>query len=109
MMMEISGMLHGVTWEPWVEIHPEDARPRKIESGDRVRIRGPRAEIDCRAIVTRTVTPKVVAAPVGFGREPLGSLAAGAGADPLELPFAVLDRVTGAPAWGPVPVFVVRA
>jgi hypothetical protein len=51
----------------------------------------------------------VVAAPVGFGHEALGSVAAGEGVNPLELPFADLDRVTGAPAWGPVPVFVVKA
>ncbi len=50
-----------------------------------------------------------MAAPVGFGHEALGSVAAGRGANPLDLPFAVLDRDTGAPAWGPVPVFVVKA
>jgi molybdopterin-containing oxidoreductase family iron-sulfur binding subunit len=109
MMMEISGMLHGTAWESWVEIHPQDARDRKIGSGDRLKVRGPRAEITSRAVVTRAVTPGVVAIPVGFGHEALGSIARGRGANPLELPFAVLDSETGAPAWGPVPVFVVKA
>jgi anaerobic selenocysteine-containing dehydrogenase len=109
MMMELSGMLHGLSWESWVEIDPTDARRRNIHSGDRVKIRGPRAEISSRAIVTRTVAPGVVAAPVGFGHEALGSVAAGKGANPLDLPYAVLDRDTGAPAWGPAPVFVVKA
>jgi anaerobic selenocysteine-containing dehydrogenase len=109
MMMEISGMTHGLAWESWVEIHPVDARPRRIVTGDRVKIRGPRAEISTRAIVTRGVTPSVVAAPVGFGHEAFGSVAAGRGANPLKLPFAVLDKRTGAPAWGPVPVFLLKA
>jgi molybdopterin-containing oxidoreductase family iron-sulfur binding subunit len=109
MMMELSGALHGLAWESWVEIHPNDARQRNITSGDRVKIRGPRAEISSRAVVTRTVSPGVAAAPVGFGHVALGSVAAGKGANPLELPFAVLDRETGAPAWGPIPVFIVKA
>jgi anaerobic selenocysteine-containing dehydrogenase len=109
MMMEISGTLHGLARESRSEIHPEDARDRGIASGDWVKIRGPRAEISSRAVVTRTVTPGAVAAPVGFGHEALGSVADGRGANPLELPFAVLDEQTGAPAWGPVPVFVVGA
>jgi molybdopterin-containing oxidoreductase family iron-sulfur binding subunit len=109
MMMEMSGMLHGLAWESWVEIHPKDARSRNIASGNRVKIRGPRAEITTRAVVTRTVAPGVVAAPVGFGREGLSSVAGARGANPLELPFAVLDEKSGAPAWGPIPVFMVKA
>jgi anaerobic selenocysteine-containing dehydrogenase len=109
MMMEISGMPHGLAWESWVEIHPSDARRRGIRSGDRVKIRGQRAEISCRAIVTRAVTPRVAATPVGFGHEALGRVAAGMGASPLKLPNTVLDARSGAPAWGPVPVFIERA
>jgi anaerobic selenocysteine-containing dehydrogenase len=109
MMMEISGMQHGFAWESWVEIHPNDARRRSIRSGDRVKIRGQRAEISCRAIVTRAVTPTVAATPVGFGHEAVGRVAAGTGASPLKLPNTVLDAKSGAPAWGPVPVFIERA
>jgi anaerobic selenocysteine-containing dehydrogenase len=109
MMMEISGMHYGFAWETWVEIHPSDARRRSIRSGDRVKIRGQRAEISCRAIVTRTVTRTVAAVPVGFGHEALGRVAAGTGASPLKLPNTVLDARSGAPAWGPVPVFIERA
>jgi molybdopterin-containing oxidoreductase family iron-sulfur binding subunit len=109
MMMELSGLVHGLGWDSWVEIHPEDARTRDIGSGARVRLRGPRAEITCRAVVTRTVTPGVAAVPVGFGHQALGSVAAGQGANPLELPFAALDEQTGVPAWGPIPVFLEKA
>jgi anaerobic selenocysteine-containing dehydrogenase len=109
MMMELSGLVHSFGWDSWLEIHPEDARARNIFSGAEVRIRGPRAEIATRAVVTRTVAPGTVAVPVGFGHRALGSVAKGRGANPLELPFAVLDEETGAPAWGPIPVFLERA
>jgi anaerobic selenocysteine-containing dehydrogenase len=109
MLMEIAGLMHGIAWESWVEIHPADARPRDISNGNRVKIRGPRAEIAVRAVVTRTVMRGSVAAPVGFGHEALGSVAAGRGSNTLALPFAVLDLETGAPAWGPIPVFLVKA
>lgn len=108
MMMEMSGMLHGLAWESWLEIHPDDARRRGLETGDRLKVRGPRAEILSRAVVTRGVAPAVVAAPVGFGHEALGSVAAGVGGNPMELPAAVFDDETGVPAWGPIPVFVVK-
>jgi molybdopterin-containing oxidoreductase family iron-sulfur binding subunit len=109
MMMEISGMPYGLAWESWLEIHPNDAEKRDIRSGDYVTIRGQRAEITSRAIVTRAVMPRVVATPVGFGHEALGRIAAGVGASPLKLPNAVLDPQTGTPAWGPLPVFIERA
>jgi molybdopterin-containing oxidoreductase family iron-sulfur binding subunit len=109
MMMELSGLVHGLGWESWVEMHPEDARARHIVSGARVRVRGPRAEIACRAVLTRTLPPGVVAVPVGFGHQALGRVAAGWGANPLALPFAALDEQTGTPAWGPVPVFLEKA
>jgi anaerobic selenocysteine-containing dehydrogenase len=109
MMMELSGMLHGLAWESWLEIHPEDARARGIASGAWLKIRGPRAEISCRAVVTATVVPSVVAAPVGFGHEALGSVAAGRGANALRLSNTLLDPETGAPVWSPIPVFVLKA
>jgi anaerobic selenocysteine-containing dehydrogenase len=109
MMMELSGHWHGIAWDSWVEIHLRDAERFGIGSGDRVRIRGPRAEVVCRAVVTGSVIPGVVAAPVGFGLNIRGREARGEGANILELPNSLVDDVTGAPAWGPVPVFLDKA
>ncbi len=109
MLLELAGMLHGTPCESWLEIHPDDAGQRNISSGDEIKIRGPRGEIRSIAVVTRTVRRLVVAAPVGFGHTALGHIAAGRGVNPLELTLARTDTVTGAPAWGPIPVFVERA
>jgi anaerobic selenocysteine-containing dehydrogenase len=106
MMMELSGLWHGIAWESWIEIHPHDAARLGVGGGDRVRVRGPRAEIFCRAVVTASVTPGAAAAPVGFGHRAVGRIAKGQGASILELPNTTVDDETGAPAWGPVPVFV---
>jgi len=108
MMMELSGMIHGLVWDSWVEIHPQDAHHRHIVNGDRVLIRGPRAEIETRAVVTRTVAPGTLSAPVGFGHRAL-TVAKGRGVNPLELSYAVFDMQSGLSAWGPVPVFLEKA
>jgi molybdopterin-containing oxidoreductase family iron-sulfur binding subunit len=108
MMMEMAGLQHGLAWESWVEIHPRDANPRHIVTGDRVIIRGPRAEVTAKAVVTRAIHPGTVSTPVGFGHRALGEVARGKGSNPLELPYAALDGETGTPVWGPIPVFVVK-
>jgi anaerobic selenocysteine-containing dehydrogenase len=109
MMMELSGLWHGISWESWIEIHPHDAKQLGVRERDLVRIRGPRAEIVCRAVVTRAVARGVTAAPVGFGHRAMGRVARDQGGNILELPNTKMDEETGAPAWGPVPVFLVKA
>ncbi len=109
MLMELSGYWQGLAWETWIELHPADAERNGLVNGDRVRIRGPRAEIEAKAVVTHAVAEGVVAVPVGFGHRALGDVARGLGASVLALPNAIFDRETGTPAWGPMPVFLTRA
>ncbi|MFQ5697011.1 MAG: molybdopterin dinucleotide binding domain-containing protein [Myxococcota bacterium] len=109
MLMEIAGMPHGVLWESWVELHPIDAHSRGMSHGDRVKIRGPRAEIEARVVVTRSITPGSVAAPLGFGLSAPGVVTERVGGNPLKLPYALFDATTGAPTWGPIPVFLEKA
>ena len=109
MMMELSGFWHGLAWESWIEIHPDDARRTGISNGDGVLVRGPRTEIQARAVVTRSVVPGCVAMPQGLGHLAHGQVARGHGANPMGLPSVVFDEETGVPAWGPVPVFIKKA
>ncbi len=109
MMMELSGYWHSLSWQSWVEIHPEDAHERGLRHGDHARVRGPRAEWVTRIVVTEDVIPGVVGAPVGFGHQALGKHAKGVGKNPLAAPYARFDSLTGAPVWGPVPVFLDKA
>lgn len=109
MMMELAGLWHGIAWEPWGEINPTDAKRAGVVSGDRIMIRGPRAEIVVKVVVTYAMAAGVVAVPVGFGHWALGEVARGQGASPLALPHARFDDETGAPVWGPIPVFLKKA
>jgi anaerobic selenocysteine-containing dehydrogenase len=49
--------------EPHLDIHPDDAKPRGIAHGDRVRIFNDRGEFAARARVTDRARPQVVVAP----------------------------------------------
>jgi len=53
--------------EPFVEIHPEDARPREIRSGDLVEVRSPRGAVSFRAVVTTDIVQGAVECSMGGG------------------------------------------
>ncbi len=52
--------LRGIEGEPILEISPDDAAPRGIASGDRVRIFNDRGSIVCKAVVGQRARPGVV-------------------------------------------------
>jgi len=106
MMMELSGLWHGIAWETWIEIHHQDALTIGVVSGNYVMIRGPRAKIQARVVVTSAIARHCVAVPLGMGHRALGNVARGHGANPLDLLHAVVDKETGVPALGPIPVFL---
>jgi anaerobic selenocysteine-containing dehydrogenase len=51
--------------EPFVEIHPDDAKARGIAHGDQVVVENGRGWCELRAIVTDAVRPGVLASPKG--------------------------------------------
>ena len=57
--------LIGREGEPFVEIHPEDAAARGVETGDRVIVENGRGWCELRAVVTDAVRPGVLASPKG--------------------------------------------
>ncbi len=52
--------------EAFVEIHPGDAKRRKIDDGDRVRVSSRRGQVECRAIVSRQVRRGCVWMPLHY-------------------------------------------
>lgn len=73
--------------EPVLDIHPEDAAPRGIAEGDRVRVANDRGAVELVARVGDRVRPGVVAMPSGWwaSRSPGGSSANALTADGLTL------------------------
>ena len=59
--------------ELYVELHPDDALPRGIESGDRVRVVNDLGEVACRAFVTDRVRRGVALMPKGAWRAASGN------------------------------------
>ncbi|WFO74618.1 formate dehydrogenase subunit alpha [Desulfurococcaceae archaeon MEX13E-LK6-19] len=53
--------------EPYLEIHPDDAEKLGIKTGDKVKIITRRGEYVCKAKVTMTIKPGVVAVPWHWG------------------------------------------
>ncbi len=68
--------------EPFVEIHPRDAKKRDIAHGDRVRVVSRRGEIEVRAIVSRQVRPGCIWMPLHFAEARANVLTNDAG-DPI--------------------------
>ena len=52
--------------EAFIEIHPRDAKRRKIDDGDHVLVSSRRGEVECRAIVSRQVRRGCVWMPLHF-------------------------------------------
>ncbi len=96
LMLEMSGFRQDVSWDSWVEVHPETARRHGVRNGERVRLESPRGSLVLRAHVAPTVPPDAVAAPRGLGRRHFGRFATGVGADPTALVPAATDPWTGA-------------
>jgi anaerobic selenocysteine-containing dehydrogenase len=61
-----SSDVHPRTCEPRLDIHPQDAAPRKIVDGGWVRVFNDRDELTLRARVGDLVRPGVVAVPSGW-------------------------------------------
>ncbi|NIV45524.1 MAG: hypothetical protein GWN46_01155, partial [Gammaproteobacteria bacterium] len=74
--------LHMKQSDPFVEIHPRDARARSIEHGDTVRVSTRRGEVEVRAIVSRQVRPGCIWMPLHFGEARANILTNDAG-DPV--------------------------
>jgi anaerobic selenocysteine-containing dehydrogenase len=94
-----------------LQLHPVDARERKIADGVRVRVRSRVGEIELPAEVTEDMMPGVVCIPHGWGHDrpgvDLGVATQHAGASINDLTDdARVDGLTGAAAFSGVPVEV---
>jgi formate dehydrogenase major subunit/formate dehydrogenase alpha subunit len=65
--------------EGFVEIHRRDARDRGIGHGDIVEVRSPRGAVECRAVVTRHVSPGRIWMPLHFAEARANLLTTDAG------------------------------
>lgn len=84
-LQELPDPMTTVTWNSWVEIHPQTAEALGVKDDDVVRISTPYGEVE--AIVYRypAIRPDTIAIPFGQGHTALGRWAEGRGCNPARL------------------------
>ncbi len=95
-MLEMSGHREDISWDSWIEIHPETARRRGIAEGERARVESPYGSLVVRTRIAAVVPPDAVAMPRGLGHRHLGRFASGVGVNPMALVAPRVDAWTGA-------------
>ena len=74
-----------VTWQSWVELHPETARELDIREGEIVRLVSAAGSLEAPAFLYPGIRRDVVSAPLGYGHTSFGEYATGRGANALDL------------------------
>lgn len=95
-LQELPDPITQITWDSWVEIHPDDAQRLAVERGDIVRVESESGSIEVPAYVTSGVRPGTVAIPLGQGHTEYGRYARGNGANVIAIfPSSPLDASGG--------------
>jgi anaerobic selenocysteine-containing dehydrogenase/Fe-S-cluster-containing dehydrogenase component len=84
-MLETPDPLTNITWDTWVEMHPETAAAKGIEDGDTIQISvdGHREKFGVH--LYPGLHKSAIAVPIGLGRGYAGRYVRGLGANPLQL------------------------
>ena len=88
-----------ITWQTWVELHPETAARLGVVDGDVVRVTSPHGAVEVPAKVYPGVRRDVAAVPIGQGHTAYGRYARGRGANVLDLIAADATDASGALAY----------
>lgn len=108
-LQELFGVQFDRSWEPWVEIHPEDARTLGVKDEDRVWLRSPTGSARLRVVLNDGTRPGVIAAPFEYGHTFYGRWAAGRGESVNALVVLRREPLSGGVAWNDTRVRVERA
>jgi molybdopterin-containing oxidoreductase family iron-sulfur binding subunit len=84
-MLEIPDPLTMITWDGWVEVHPDKAAEKGLVQGDLVEVSTPRGKAELGVYVNPGLQPDTVAVPMGLGHTRFGRFADGVGANAILL------------------------
>jgi anaerobic selenocysteine-containing dehydrogenase/Fe-S-cluster-containing dehydrogenase component len=90
-----------ITWDSWVEVHPETATRLDLREGEMVEVRSPHGMVTVPVYVYPGIRPDAVAMPLGLGHTEFGSYARGVGVN-------VLDLLSGSDGQGFLPYVSTR-
>ncbi len=88
-----------VSWQTWVEIHPDTADQLGVKDGDIVQVKSPRGELEAPVCVYPAIRPDTVAIPFGQGHTDYGRYARERGRNPMQLVGADTDATGANLAW----------
>jgi anaerobic selenocysteine-containing dehydrogenase/Fe-S-cluster-containing dehydrogenase component len=94
-IQELPDPMTQITWDGWIEIHPETAKDLEIQKGDILSIRSAYGSLEGPAYPIYTVPPGLLALPVGQGHWNYGRYADGHPANPLLLFSPAVDQTSG--------------
>jgi anaerobic selenocysteine-containing dehydrogenase len=97
-----------MSWQTWVELHPDTARALGIQDGDVVQLRSAHGLLEAPAYLYPAIRPDTVAVPIGQGHTDNGRYARNRGANPMALIGAEADATGTSPMWVGVRVSVAR-
>ncbi len=74
-----------ITWQSWIEIHPETAAEYDVREGEILRLVSASGSIEAPAYLYPGIRRDVLSAPLGYGHTTFGQYATGRGANALDL------------------------
>ncbi len=80
-----------ITWQSWVEMHPDTARRLDVREGEIVELTSPHGTIRSQVYVYAGVRPDTLAMPLGLGHREYGRYAKARGVNALDLVGAESD------------------
>ncbi len=108
-LQELPDPLSSAMWSSWVEINPQTAERLQINKGDLVEIASSQGMLRGPAFLSPGIAPDMVAMPVGQGHENYTRYASGRGENPIGILAPMVEKETGALAWGATRVKIAKA
>ena len=90
-----------ITWQSWIEIHPDAAHDLDLREGEHLEVTSPHGRIEAPVYLYPGLRRDVVAVPLGLGHTELGEFARGQGVN-------ALDLLSGADGTGVLPYVATR-
>jgi len=107
-LQEIFGLQHSKSWEPWLEIHPEDAHILGIEDEERVWVESPIGRVQFKALIFEGAQRHVLNVPFEYGHSSYGRWARNRGENLNKIIGTEFNYLTGNVSWGSTRVRLVK-
>jgi anaerobic selenocysteine-containing dehydrogenase len=108
-LQEIFGLQHGKSWEPWIEISPEDAHRLGIADEDWVWVESPIGRVRFKALIFEGVQPGILNVPFEYGHRAYGRWAVNRGENLNQIIGIEFNYLNGNISWGSTQVRVIKA